>query len=247
MPGGWITLSGNKILALARLGREWFSDLLFPYFCVGCGGEGNWLCDNCRSTIVKNDCGLCPYCRREVENFKTCPTCIGPLSGLVVSADYHNRLVRELILLLKYNFSQAAGTILSDFIKTEIIFRAFNNQSAIVIPVPLHYRRLAWRGFNQSDVIGRSLAEFLTIEFNNKLLKRTVNTKPQAELDEKSRQENVRGIFKTTIEIDSIDRRRRLILVDDVYTTGATINECAKVLRDNGFTDVWGFVLARKM
>lgn len=112
-----------------------------------------------------------------------------------------------------------------------------------IIPVPLHIRRLRWRGFNQSLLLAQAIGQKEKIAVEPFLLERTRSTAPQIQLSEKERKSNVQGAF--TVSDPERLQGTCVLLVDDVYTSGATVNECARVLRRSGATDVDVFTLAR--
>jgi ComF family protein len=113
----------------------------------------------------------------------------------------------------------------------------------MIIPVPLHLERLRWRGFNQSLLLAQAIGQKEKIAVDPFLLERTRSTAPQTQLSEKERKNNVREAFA----VSDPDRLQGtcVLLVDDVYTSGATVNECARVLRRSGATSVDVFTLAR--
>lgn len=113
----------------------------------------------------------------------------------------------------------------------------------VVVPVPLHLSRLRWRGFNQASLLARRVARRQQIPVDVFALERARATRPQVELDEKQRRSNVAAAFRV-VRADRI-RKRRVLLVDDVYTTGSTVNECSRVLRDAGAVRVDVLILAR--
>lgn len=115
----------------------------------------------------------------------------------------------------------------------------------LVIPVPLHWMRENWRGFNQSEILAHIVAEILDLQFTPKVLRRTRFTKPQTQLKQKDRLENVRGIFALEQNVKEKIKGASFLLVDDVWTTGATLKECGKVLKRNGATKVWALTLSR--
>jgi ComF family protein len=113
----------------------------------------------------------------------------------------------------------------------------------IVIPVPLHRDRLRWRGFNQAVLLARPLARAWDVPHDPFVLARTRHTAPQVGLDERERRRNISGAFG--VRRPSAVRERSVLLVDDVYTTGATLEECAHVLRRAGARHVDALVLTR--
>ncbi|MBI2459677.1 MAG: ComF family protein [Parcubacteria group bacterium] len=117
-----------------------------------------------------------------------------------------------------------------------------NFKDNLVVPAPLSKKRLRWRGFNQSELLARSVAEKYGLEFDGVSLIRTRHKKPQAKLTEAARLKNVKDCFEWR---GGNLKKRNIILIDDVVTTGATLNECAKVLKAAGAGEVWGLVVAK--
>jgi ComF family protein len=113
----------------------------------------------------------------------------------------------------------------------------------VITPVPLHLGRLRWRGFNQSLLLAQAIGQKEKIAVDPFLLERTRSTAPQTQLSEKERKNNVRGAF--TVSNPERLQGTCVLLIDDVYTSGATVNECARVLRRSGATAVDVFTLAR--
>jgi len=234
-------------------------DILFPVFCLGCRTEGLWLCQNCQKQIRFNRHFICPICKNSLD-------------GCLVALSYEQELVRELIRVFKYKYILDLKEILSgfliDFLKKvqnkkigfqyiikkdgsaeavagqvkvpEIFLKA---DQAILIPVPLHKKRLADRGYNQSDLLAEDLSKSFGFELNKNLLVRHKNTRAQARLKKEERLVNVVDAFECP-RPEAV-KGLNIILVDDIYTTGATIGECAKVLKEAGAGEVWGIVLAR--
>ena len=108
----------------------------------------------------------------------------------------------------------------------------------------LEKKRLKWRGFNQSEEIGKELVEFLKIPLLNDVLYKIRETLPQIELTAEARIKNIKGVF--WVKNQEKIKERKILLVDDVYTTGSTMNECARVLKESGAKEVWGVVIARE-
>ena len=118
-----------------------------------------------------------------------------------------------------------------------------DQQFDLVIPVPLHLQRLRWRGFNQSLLLAQAIGRNHHVPVEPFLLERTRPTVPQTELTEKGRRSNVQGAF--AVNTPERIQEAHVLLIDDVYTSGATVNECARVLRRNGAAAVDVFTLAR--
>ena len=112
----------------------------------------------------------------------------------------------------------------------------------LIMPVPLHSKRRRWRGFNQAEIIAKEVADHFKLDFNSDKLVRTKHKKPQAKLGERDRKSNIIDCFYWN---GSELANRNVILIDDVVTTGSTLNECARILKDNGAGEVWGLVVAK--
>jgi ComF family protein len=112
----------------------------------------------------------------------------------------------------------------------------------LIIPVPLHSKRLRWRGFNQSVLLARQVSRVYGVSMDPFVLLRTKETPPQTQLSEDERRKNMRGAFAVNSD-RSVDGKR-ILLIDDVYTSGATVNECSRTLRRAGAKEVYVLTLA---
>ncbi len=225
---------------------QFIKDSLFPVFCVECGKEGEWWCKSC---LLKQKIGVfrCPVCGDQTLEGKTCGNCrlATTLDGVVAIFNLEeHRSVESLIHQFKYSFALDIQKLWKKVIENNfsLLFGGLG-KDWLVVPVPLHKKRKRERGFNQSEVIARLIqdaAQESGFTYQD-CLRRTKYTKQQAKLDKLEREKNVRGTFKyITRPIKS-----RILLVDDVYTTGSTMNECARILKENGVSEVLGVVLAR--
>lgn len=233
-----------------------------------------WICPECLAGIETKKEQVCPVCESENEGGKTHYRCRKEtyLDGLWVAAEYSFKVVSEGIHKLKFNFikdlsfplskvmkrsilevdefSDFQNLILANFSKEseeEIYIEKGKNEKAetIIIPVPLHKRRYNWRGFNQAFLLSRHIACEFQLPVSENLLLRVKNTKPQTKIKSmKERKENIKGAFLCLAKEDI--KGKNVILVDDVCTTLATLNECAKELKKAGAKDVWGLVAARR-
>jgi len=185
-----------------------------------------------------------------------CDDCYQYLDGVIVATGYENKLVQKLIKTFKYRFVRDLSEPLSNLL---IVFlgKLLNDSNRlarskslpkildyfdynIIIPVPLHKRRLAWRGFNQAELLAEKIADYFNLEIAE--LKRIKNNKPQVKLSKKFRKENVKGCFAWN---GKDLQNKNIILVDDIMTTGSTLSECARILKRNGAGEVWGLVVAK--
>ncbi len=225
--------------------KEFILDTIFPKYCVGCGLEGIWLCQKCKSKIIHIKSPTCPYCKRLTKIGQVCPRCRkkSNLNGVIIAAYYEDGPLKEAIHTFKYDgvfdLKKDLGEILVESLKKRNIKTNF-----VVISVPLHKYRLAQRGYNQAELLASLLAKSFNYKIIKNKLKRNKNKAPQITLSKKDRIENVKGIFGWIGDNKEI-KNKKIILVDDVFTTGSTLEECARVLRSNGAREVWGLVLAK--
>lgn len=230
-------------------------DILFPRRCLGCeillsGEDKSYICPACLSNIkIKNDFA-CAFCGSPVVTGTTCPFCKPDhfLDQLLVAASYENPLVEKIIKTMKYRFVKTLADEMAKLM-AKYLERRFssglniNRDSAIVVPVPLHCRRLNWRGFNQAEIVGRKVGSHFQLNFQDALI-RTRNHTPQAKIsDRQSRIANVSKIFKCIKP--GLIRDKTVLLVDDIATTGSTLDDCARALKGAGARGVIGFVFAR--
>jgi len=226
-------------------------DTLFPKKCLLCEKEGIWLCDVCQEKIELIDFQICPVC----ERFNTplgspCPKCKKEtsLTGLITASRYGKKDLAILIHNFKYNFiadlGQELGKIL---IKGATIHKL--PLPDLIIPVPLHPRRLRWRGFNQAEILTNYLSENVTPGFSisiskNNLFRKKYTSAQMKIKNYQERKENLKGAFaiKNPAEI----KNKIIWLIDDVATTGSTLFECAKVLKNSGAKKIYALVLARQ-
>ncbi len=231
------------------VGRSVFSfvcDLIFPSFCVSCKSEGSFVCDVCLSTLEVSGVFCCPVCHVANSHGDCCCDCSNrtPLARHVAMMPLTEKsLIHELIHLYKYQYVETLEQVFIALIQKFFTSPQFL-LADYVVPVPLHPRRYVERGFNQSERIARLVSEITHVPFLDPL-KRTVNTVKQATLDKKDREQNVANAFRVSTKcLDSIVGKR-IVLIDDVYTTGSTLNECAKPLLQAGACEVSGWSIAR--
>ncbi|MFA5062302.1 MAG: ComF family protein [Patescibacteria group bacterium] len=206
---------------------KFVKDLFFPIFCAKCGREGEWLCENCLGKI-----------ETAKVNFDSVDLAGTDLDGLFYLFYYNDQdFIAKLIRGFKYGYAREMAEIWKSFILKCDLVSGFT-----IVPVPLHPRRQRERGFNQSQILAELLAEVFDLPIENKGLVRVRNTVQQAKLSGEQRKNNVKDAFAWK----SADAPpQNVLLVDDVYTTGATMAQCAKVLKQNGANKVRGFVLAK--
>jgi len=232
--------------------KNWLLDLIFPIRCLNCQNFGQYLCPKCLNQIPLKQSFECIGCKQRVFLGQTCRFCLKEnyLDRLLVAADYKNLLVEKTIKIFKFKFVAELSVPLSALMKKYIRqlqkknkFNIFS-ENPILIPVPIHKRRENWRGFNQSKLLAKLLADIFQMEHAPDVLTRIKNTAPQADIKERAeRMENIKSVFGCHNPAKISDRS--ILLIDDVCTTGATLNECAMVLKNNGAKSVIALVLAR--
>lgn len=240
---------------------RWTLDLLFPRFCAGCKKEGFFICPQCLEKLTVQKSISCFFCQKRLSDGFVCRKCKEKyhlkIDGIFTVADWSDPLLREIIYLYKYSFIKELAFPLSklmiDFWQTNQLTDYLTNQpidyptnQLILVPVPLFKRRLIWRGFNQSEILAGILGKKFEIE-TKEILERERATLPQMEIkDKKTRQKNVYNAFKIKPEFLKLNMENKtIILVDDVSTTGATLIECAKALKDLKPERIFGLVIAR--
>ena len=185
----------------------------------------------------------CPHCGRITKSGQVCRGCKhkSRLTGLLVAAEYGKGPTKELIHHLKYNGIIEIAPILGGMLVSRLQKSKLRGQK-VLVPVPLHWFKKRSRGFNQAEILAKLVGKKLKIPVVS-TLKRIKNTKSQVELSGKLRRKNLEGAF--VCANNGAVKDKTVILVDDVSTTGTTLEECAKVLRAAGARQVWGLVVAR--
>lgn len=224
-------------------------DIFFPRFCIACGQlilqkSPMYLCGECFRKIVFNHGQCCLHCGRAMgtQQESICLNCaeLKPYFKGGVSLFTFNTIGRSFIHALKYHSgSYLKKDLLLLFKQGNERLRTFKNAS--FVPVPLHFLRRWKRGYNQSEWIAKALKLYCGGEILP-LLKRKINTSSQTSLTQNERKKNVKNAFMLANK--TIVPEKMYVLVDDVFTTGATLNACAKVLHENGAQQIRVFTLA---
>ncbi len=222
--------------------RRGLLDLLFPSRCVGCRETGSLLCAKCREEFELVEPPLCPHCGRPMVSGRLCPLCQrDPLQiDGVRSVAYLDGTLREAIHHFKYSNLQhlaiPLGRLMGQYWEKSPL------PAEIIVPVPLHTDRLRERGYNQAALLARELGKSIGLPISENSLVRVRATRPQVELGAQERKENVNDAFRcSSMEL----KGKRILLIDDVCTTGATLEACSMALRQAGARSVWAFTLAR--
>ena len=208
------------------------------YFCLAtCESV---CCRACELDFIK-EVNRCTICAKPSHTTKICGDC------LISSPNFNNTVVlfdyqypaKKLILAFKFKkHAELASYFANKF--TDIILDK-NNLPEALIPVPLHKKRQSQRGYNQSLQLAKCLGKKLNIPVNTDLCERIINTDPQSELPMKSRKKNVKNAFR----LNNNNVPEHIAIVDDVITTGSTINEIAQLFKKAGCEQIYVWAIAR--
>ncbi|MDD2646526.1 MAG: ComF family protein [Patescibacteria group bacterium] len=227
--------------------KNYLLDLIFPINCLGCGQDNFYLCPDCLAKIKPVDYFVCPICRLPSEHGLTCPNCRHKtsLDGLIFAANYEQPLLQKAIGKMKYQLIKDLIGPLSQILINVLVPSSFISCFLVdlVVPVPLHRRKIAERGFNQSELIAKIIGEKFNWPVETESIIRFKSTKNQASLSKEKRLKNVINAFRVVGAHKLKDKN--IVLIDDVCTTGATLEEVAKLLKTNGAKKVFALTLAR--
>ncbi len=230
------------------------ADIIFPSRCVICGivlynNEIIYICPECLSRVSFVKTPFCSCCGLPFVNYEgtdhLCGECVSSKQyfSLARSLGEFKQPLMDVIHRFKYKGEISVGETLGRLM-AEFEYNSFDpGEYSLILPVPLHLKRLKERGFNQSVILAREVAKKNSIPLDFRTLKRTIHTKPQTGLGRKQRSANVKGSFIVT-DRGKIDGKS-VVLIDDVYTTGSTVRECARILLENGAEKVAVLTLAR--
>src|SRR5437588_289491 len=221
-------------------------DILFPPQCAGCKRGGTVLCSSCMAQFVPVMPPLCQRCGAPLSTLGLCQRCqyhpLG-LSGLRAVSTYQEPL-RSCIHALKYDGNTRLAEPLGGLLAQA--FSYYGLQADAIIPVPLHSERQKQRGYNHAHLLAEVCAAQVNVSLLEDMVIRYRATPAQVGLTASERLQNVAGAFRCSRAFATgALYGRRILIIDDVYTTGATLEACAEPLFAVGAREVWGLVLAR--
>jgi competence protein ComFC len=226
-------------------------DVFFPKFCVKCQKEGSYLCFDC-FLFISEASFICPECEKQQlfgKRHKSCPK-KQKLDGIVSLWDYEG-VIKNLLHELKYNsllsvldelLECGLYTIQENKERFSCFLEFLFEEETVITFVPLEKKKEISRGFNQAQEIARKLGK-ITKKGHLCLLQKKRESLSQTGLSREERAENVKDVFSVSLKEKKMPQK--VVVVDDVWTSGATLRECARVLKENGAKEVWGFMLAK--
>ncbi len=225
-------------------------DFLFPKHCIQCKASGGYLCSNCLSYISFTDNMVCVLCQRESLDGLTHPVCKTKYSidGVFPSVVYKG-VVKKIVFSFKYSpyltdMQKMISELLCEGVIQKELFYPLLYIKSVLVPIPLHKKKLRKRGYNQSYLLAKGIAERFGIPVID-CLERVKETKTQVGLSKELRQENIKGAFRVKAEFERIMKEYpQVFLVDDVVTSGATLKEAANTVKRAGVRHVWGVTFA---
>lgn len=229
-------------------------NFLLPPRCINCGKimtDENGVCSECFNEITFISAPYCKCCGMPFERMSNanknmlCPDCLKKTKKYFRysrAAIKYETISKKMILAFKFMDKTENAKVFAKWLKiagTDI----FSEGADVLIPVPLHYKRLVTRRYNQSAILAKELSALISIPVDIKSLVKHKSTKPQVRFTSAGRRKNIKDAFSVK-HPDNI-KDKRVVLIDDVQTTGSTLNECAKVLLKSGAKSVDFLTIAR--
>lgn len=239
---------------------DWLADWLYPPRCRACatvfyGRDAEYLCAPCWAKVRLVARPMCSFCGRPFPDASgedhVCGACLARPPQYTRAWSWacypreenEEHPLRQAVQKFKYGRKVSLGKPLGRLMARGCREFLRDCDADVIVPVPLHPRRLRWRGFNQALLLGRQLGRAYAIPVDPFTLLRIKETPPQTQLNEEERRRNVRGAFALAPH-RSLEGKQ-VLLVDDIYTSGATVNECSRTLHRAGVEQVFVITLAR--
>ncbi|MFC2007623.1 ComF family protein [Chloroflexota bacterium] len=220
-------------------------DILFPKYCVGCGKEGGFVCPSCCQSLSRITPPVCPKCGKPQTDELLCHDCTdwqASIDGIRSPLAFEGA-IRQAIHQLKYRNLRALTSPLAVLLEDYLMANPL--PAEVLVPVPLHPRRLRERGYNQSGHLARELGKLIKTAVVDDCLVRQRHTSPQATTSNvEERRSNISDAFTCN---DHRLQGKQVLLIDDVATSGATLDACAAAVKASGAASVWGLVMAREL
>lgn len=230
----------NKLKAAG----EYITRLIYPEVCPLCGivlgDQGELVCKECSIKLQPIGSPVCLKCGKEVSDQETdcCEDCSALTRSYIKGfpALNYNSEMAKCLSDFKYHNMRCHGRFLADVIFRERGKEILLASPEVIVPVPVHKSKLRDRGYNQAEVLAQELGKRMRLPVDRELIIRGTKTAPQKELSNKQREENLKKAF---ISSQKIVEYKSALVVDDIYTTGATVEACTSVLHSMGIKDVY--------
>lgn len=244
-------MATNLLVSDVRLFFHAILDIIYPPRCFGCDKDidEGLICGQCFTKLTTSALGTCPICGLPKASDEEClhPLIASGFASIVLTriraigtyTPPYKGLVHNFKYQSKTKLAKILGLGLTNLITTDPIL----SRADYIVPIPLHPARKRERGFNQSLLLAQETSAGCGFKLID-CLRRSKNTKSQTQFNYKSRIDNIRGAFELKQKFQPLLKNKRAILVDDVITTGATLTEAARVLINNGVSEVYGAVVA---
>lgn len=219
-------------------------DLLFPPACGGCGKVGWRWCSDCQARVPRINKPFCDKCGIPVKGVHICEKCRSnpPAYRMMRSWAVFDSPIQNALHTMKYRRNIGLGDMIA--LQMTDFFRSLQWQVQAIIPVPLGKKRLQQRGYNQIALVARPLSYEVGVEYIPQALRKTRETRSQVGLTISQRRENVHNAYQADPEVV---KRRSVLLMDDVATTGSTISACTDSLLSAGAQEVYVLTIARAL
>ena len=208
-------------------------DFIWPQFCLGCNREGSLCCGYCLNDILLVEPKKINWPNSDKHHFDACFVC----------CEYQNELVQKIIKQYKYSYLENLSAVLVNILEKQARRLALG-KNTIISNVSLHKRKYKQRGFDQTELLAKQLAHQLDFTYSP-LLKRIKATKTQAKLSKQQRQQNVEGVFEVLDAGAVSGASKTILLIDDITTTGSTLDQAAKALKQANYNRIVCLVIAK--
>lgn len=226
-----------------------FLDLIYPKRCLNCSNVGDHICDSCLGSLSFCETQICPECQRPAIGGFTHALCQHPQGAerLLCAFKFEGPIEKGIKALKYQGVKEIAQTLIDLALESFTTANVTFGEDSLIVPVPLHPIKKLERGFNQAVLLSSALAQRLGLEMQTSWLMKEKENPSQTRLNAQERAVNVRGVYSLNPKAQKLDsvRDRDVVLVDDVFTSGATLRECAKVLKRAGARFVYLLAIAK--
>lgn len=222
-------------------------DIFAPKKCYSCKKEWHFLCEKCMESIGYYE-SICPVCKQSSRDFEVHFYCRKEtlyLYKVIILTHYQNKTIQKLIKDAKFYHRKDILEDLSFYLWEKLFAHIDENtQDLIFIPTPMYFLKKIKRWYNQSEILVKNMSKICQIDYNNLLISKARNTKPQSHLSKMERIENLQNAFVVNPKELQKYKNKTFIIVDDVVSTWTTLSEIAKILKNNWIKKIYGLCLA---